>query len=106
MPSWKILINQHSTRLDGTERNAAKRICRPLRNHSATWPFGSPYMGLIVHGNSILTRAARSNHSPSQPGGEVARCDKGYNPPYQVGLGQERRVTLVRHHDDLNLVAS
>jgi hypothetical protein len=23
-------------------------------DHSATWPFDSPYMGLIVHGNSIL----------------------------------------------------
>jgi hypothetical protein len=46
------------------ELNRGTRFCRPLRNHSATWPFGSPYMELIVHGNSILTRAARSNHSP------------------------------------------
>ena len=39
------------------ELNRDTRFCRPLRNHSATWPFGSPYMGLIVHGNSILTGA-------------------------------------------------
>jgi hypothetical protein len=42
---------------------------------------------------------------PSHPGCDVARCDELRNPPYQVGLDQERRVTLVRHHDDLDFVA-
>jgi hypothetical protein len=39
-----------------------------------------------------------------QPGGNVARCDKSCNPLYQFVLGQQRRVTLIRHHDDLELV--
>jgi hypothetical protein len=50
----------------------ANATIRPLRNHAATWPFGSPYMGLIVHGNSILRGAACSNHSPCHSGPETS----------------------------------
>jgi hypothetical protein len=39
----------------------------------------------------------------SQPGADVARCDKICDPPYQLGLGQQRRVTLIRHHGDVDL---
>jgi hypothetical protein len=81
-------------------------FCRPLRNHSATWPFGSPYMGLIAHGNSILTHAVPfKSLPPSQPGGDAARCHEVRNPPYQAPLGQKRWVPLIRHQDDLDFVA-
>jgi hypothetical protein len=53
----------------------------------------------------LLSTAMSPPIPPSQPGGGVARCDKGYNPPYQTGLGQEGRVTLIRHYDDLERVA-
>jgi hypothetical protein len=32
---------------------------------------------------------------PSVPCGDIARCNKGCNPPYRHGLGQEWRVTLI-----------
>jgi hypothetical protein len=35
----------------------------------------------------------------------VARSNKSCNPPYQLGLGQQRRVTLIRHYGDFELVA-
>src|SRR5262249_44610217 len=39
------------------------------------------------------------------PGADVARGDKIGNPPYQLGLVQQRRVTLIRHHGDVDLAA-
>ena len=42
---------------------------------------------------------------PSVPCGVIARCNKGCNPPYRHGLGQEWRVTLIRHDDDFKLAA-
>src|SRR5215475_293966 len=39
------------------ELNRGTRFCRPLRNHSATWPFASLYMGLIARGNTIRDAA-------------------------------------------------
>jgi hypothetical protein len=47
------------------ELNRGTRFCRPLRNHSATWPFASIYMRLVVHGNIIL---------PGPPGGGVRQA--------------------------------
>src|SRR6516164_5496383 len=43
---------------------------------------------------------------PSVPCGDIARCNKGCNPPYHHGLGQEWRVTLIRHDDDFELTTS
>src|SRR5262249_14969882 len=40
---------------------------------------------------------------PSVPCGDIARCNKGCNPPYCHGLGQEWRVTLIRYADDFDL---
>ena len=34
---------------------------------------------------------------------KVARSDKGSDPPYQLGLDQQRRVTLIRHHRNRKL---
>ena len=36
-------------------------------------------------------------------GGDIARCNKGCNPPYNHGIGQEWRVTLIRYDDDFDL---
>jgi hypothetical protein len=39
-----LQTNQHALGLDGIRTDSGKRICRPLRNHSATWPLiGNPY---------------------------------------------------------------
>ena len=43
---------------------------------------------------------------PSVPCGDIARCNKGCNPPYHIGLGQEWRVTLIRHDDDFELTTA
>ncbi len=43
---------------------------------------------------------------PSVPCGDIARSNKGCNPPYHLGLGQEWRVTLIRHDDDFELTTA
>src|SRR5438132_14284108 len=43
---------------------------------------------------------------PSVPCGDIARCNKGCKPPYHLGLGQEWRVTLIRHDDDFELTTA
>jgi hypothetical protein len=43
---------------------------------------------------------------PSVPCGDIARCNKGCNPPYRHGLGQEWRVTLIRYDDDFELTTA
>src|SRR5215470_18364332 len=43
---------------------------------------------------------------PSVPCGDIARCNKGCNPPYCHGLGQEWRVTLIRYDDDFELTTA
>jgi hypothetical protein len=43
---------------------------------------------------------------PSVPCGDIARCNKGCNPPYHLGLGQEWRVTLIRHDDNFELTTA
>jgi hypothetical protein len=42
---------------------------------------------------------------PSVPRGSIARCNKGGNAPYHLGLSQQGRVTLIRHDDDFKLFA-
>src|SRR5262245_7336146 len=34
--------------LDKTWRDGQSRICRPLRNHSATWPCGAPTLEIAI----------------------------------------------------------
>src|SRR5215475_15615589 len=34
--------------LDKTRRDGQSRICRPLRNHSATWPCGAPTLEIAI----------------------------------------------------------
>jgi hypothetical protein len=43
---------------------------------------------------------------PSVPCGDIARRNKGCNPPYRHGLGQEWRVTLIRYDDDFELITA
>jgi hypothetical protein len=43
---------------------------------------------------------------PSVPCGDIARSNKGCNPPYHLGLGQEWRVTLIRHDDNFELTTA
>jgi hypothetical protein len=42
---------------------------------------------------------------PSVPRGGIARCYKGGNPLYHLGLSQQGRMTLIRHDDDFKLAA-
>ncbi len=48
---------------------------------------------------------AAASDGPSVPRGGIARCNKGGNPPYHLGLTQQGRVTLIRHDDDFKLAA-
>src|SRR5215471_17039998 len=55
---------------------------------------------------SRLRRARRVGDGPSVPCGDIARCNKGCNPPYHHGLGQQWRVTLIRYDDDFELTTA
>ena len=69
--------------------NAVAHVNRPLQGVVNLAPAGSR---LIGDGLSV-------------PSGTIARSNKGSNPAYHLGLSQQGRVTLIRHDDDLKLVA-
>ena len=68
--------------------------------------FGREWIRRQPLGKILIARRRSSGEmDPSTPRGDVGRYDKGGNPPYQPGLDQERRVTLIRHEGDFELAA-
>jgi hypothetical protein len=58
-----------------------------------------------VFGAARFAASRAGGDGPSVPRRCVARCNKGGNPPYYLGLSQQGRVTLIRHDDDFKLAA-
>jgi hypothetical protein len=58
----------------------------------------------LLHELALSCRASPPRAWALSRGG-IARCNKGGNSPYHLGLSQQGRVTLIRHDDDFKLFA-